>query len=103
MSGRVLILTLWICAGIRAADTDPAVALARILAAKGTITNAQLESVIAASGNARVATLASILQRKGLLNESEIAQLGTAPVSMPVATKPAPVQTADLPVTTHAG
>ena len=79
MSGRVLILTLWICISIRAADTqsDPAVALAQILVANGTITAAQLETVSAASGSARVAALASILQRKGLLTESDIAQLRT--------------------------
>jgi hypothetical protein len=125
MSGRVLILTLWICISIRAADTqsDPAVALAQILVANGTITAAQLETVSAASGSARVAALASILQRKGLLTESDIAQLRTgsanagpsaanrsavaqgavAPKPATPTPAPAPPRTTDIPVTTHDG
>src|SRR5258708_3243391 len=94
MSGRVLFLgaTLSVCTSICAADTpeDPAVALAQILAAKGTITAEELSSVTAASGSARVGALASLLQRKGLLNESEVRQIwaGSAGDGQSAAAKP---------------
>jgi hypothetical protein len=114
---------MWICVSARAADpsADPAIALAQILGAKGIITPAELASVTAASGSARVNALASLLQRKGLLSESEIAKVwngsasdrqsavatSTLPqgavASKPLAPPPAPSasHTVDIPVTTH--
>ena len=67
------------CAAATAADEydDPAVRLARILAEKGSISKIELSMVESAAENARVSALASILQRKGLLNETEVAQVWT--------------------------
>src|SRR5260370_24112644 len=55
----------------------PAVKLARILAEKGSISKVELSIVESAAENARVSALASILQRKGLLNDTEVAQVWT--------------------------
>ena len=112
--GEFLLVAMWVlvCSSSRAADppADPAVALAQILAGKGTITSAELASVTTASGNGRVNALVSILQRKGLLNDSEVTKVwnptaneGQVAAAKPAAAQPAPVpsRTADLPVTTH--
>jgi hypothetical protein len=99
-------MTIWVlvCVSSRAADApaDPAIALAQILAAKGTITGAELASITAASGNAQVNALVSILQHKGLLNDSEVTRV-LSPPSTPVAVQAttASSHATDLPVTTH--
>src|SRR5215472_15774945 len=69
---------------------DPAVALARILAGKGTISAAELSSVEATSAGDRVGALAAILQRKGLLNEAEVARLREPRAPQPVVAAKAP-------------
>src|SRR4051794_10254386 len=68
------------------ADTTeaPAVALARILAAKGAITAAELSSITGAATD-KVGALASILERKGLLTPAEVAQFYPAPPTVAAA------------------
>jgi hypothetical protein len=113
---RFAVAIALICNAVFAADPaeDPAVALARILAAKGTISASELSSVEAASTNDRVAALAAILERKGVLSGAEVAQLrGPAiPVQTVAAVKPPPPppppqtrtsQTPEIPVRTHVG
>jgi len=86
---------------------DQAVTLARILAGKGTISASELSTVEGTSAGDRVAMLAAILQRKGVLSDTEVAQFHVPAAAKPVVTAKAPPatgpQTADLPVTTHAG
>jgi hypothetical protein len=100
---------------MRAADLppDPTVVLAQILGAKGTITAAEVASVGGAAATGRMSILTSILQRKGLLDESDIAQVrnGTRVSTPTIAQAPAPQPaalrsptgasaTVDIPVTT---
>lgn len=117
MSWRMVTVVGYVCAVAWAADgpSDPAVSLAQILVAKGTITAADLATVTAASGSARVSTLASILQRKGVLTDAEIAQVWNGPgasqsaqmaqaAPRPSAAAPAAPNSAaltNLPVITH--
>jgi hypothetical protein len=121
MFGRISISLALMCAAAAAADEydDPAVRLARILAEKGSISKVELSIVESAAENARVGALASILQRKGLLNDTEVAQVWTrrgspsdgavqvVPVSAQAARAPAtpqppqPRRTADIPVTSQ--
>jgi hypothetical protein len=123
MPGRALILTLsiYVSASIRGADLppDPVVTLAQILATKGTITAADVASVTAVSTSTRVRVLASILQGKGLLNESELAEVWSgsasaarspmipptvaearAPQTVVPRLQPTPAATTSIPVTT---
>jgi hypothetical protein len=106
MIGRLLIVCLCIGAAVHAADTpaDSAVELARILAAKGTISAADLAAVTAASAADRVGALVSILQQKGLLTDTEVARFRPNAARPTVASAkpatPAP-QIAELPVTTR--
>jgi len=81
---------------------DSAVALARILASKGTITATDLSTVIAASPAGRINALAAILQNKGLLTTAEVAQLGMAPAAPKPAPRPVVAAAAApaIPVTT---
>jgi hypothetical protein len=121
MFGRFLVSLALMCVTAAAADeyTDPAVALARILAEKGSISKIDLSTVENAAENARVSALASILRRKGLLNDAELAQVWTrrdstpegvvqvVPVSAQAARAPAVPQspqqrrTTDIPVTSQ--
>jgi hypothetical protein len=68
----ILLLTLTVFAA-----EDPAIALARILAGKGTISAGDLATVTAAAD--RVGALASILGAKGLLTDTELANFRPAP------------------------
>jgi len=109
MQARIVAATLLICSSLFAAEPeDPAVALARILAAKGTITAAELSTVESSPAAGRVTALAAMLQRKGLLTRAEGAQFGVtqtppAPQSAAVApsTSTGPAQRTDRPVTTR--
>jgi hypothetical protein len=117
MCSRFVIATLLLSVTLFAADPpdDSAVALARILAAKGTISASELSAVQSAGVSDRVGALAAILQRKGLLSDAEVAQFrGAASPAQPVvaaqavvpAKAPAPsgaAQVADLPVVSRAG
>src|SRR5215471_5946187 len=126
MPGRALILTvsIYVSASIRAADLppDPVVTLAQILATKGIITAADVASVTAASTSRRVSVLTSILQGKGLLNESEWAEVWSesagaarspripptvtparAPQTVVPQPQPTPATTTSIPVTTKEG
>jgi len=88
---RFALSALLLCASVLAADPpaeDPAVALARILAAKGAISTADLSAVTAAAD--RVGALAAILRAKGLLNDAELAQFRPAPPPAPVVNAAAP-------------
>jgi hypothetical protein len=67
---------------------DPAIALARVLAQRGTINSAELSTIESASDGQRVKELAGILQRKGLLSDVEVAQLRTPPGGLPQQTPP---------------
>jgi hypothetical protein len=79
---RVLLSVSLICGSITAADSgdDAAIRLARILAGKGTISAADLTAIEAAPLDRRVAELAAVLEKKGVLNRNDVAQL-----SLPVA------------------
>jgi hypothetical protein len=81
MCSRFLIATLLLSVALFAAESpdDSAVSLARILAAKGTISAAELSAVQSAAVSDRVGALAAILQRKGLLSDVEVAQFRGAP------------------------
>src|SRR5437588_227823 len=80
----------WFLAVSPLAAEDAAVALARVLAGKGTITSAEFAAVESAAANDRTAALAAILQRKGVLSTAEAAQFGPAPsVVASAATAPA--------------
>jgi hypothetical protein len=68
--------------------SDPAITLARILAQRGTITGAELSTIESASDGQRVGALAGILQRKGVLSDTEVAQLRITPTGPPA--QPAP-------------
>src|SRR4051794_29164095 len=66
---------------------DSSVELARILAGKGVINQAELAKIEAASPEARVQALTSILQARGVLTQADVANL--APSQPPQALKPA--------------
>jgi hypothetical protein len=68
-------LVLSIFAGASASAQDPATVLARILAGKGSITEAELARVEGAAPDARVQTLVSLLQGKGLLTSADVAMV----------------------------
>jgi hypothetical protein len=109
MFRKLLLAKLLLCWCLWAADPpeDPAVALAKILAAKGTITASELSSVQASGPGDRVGALAAILQRKGVLSEAELAQFRPAPAapsqSAIAAKAPTTSQTQEHPVTTKGG
>lgn len=62
--------------GMTALCQDNATVLARILAAKGTISTSELAQVESAAPGDRVGVLAALLQQKGLLTASEVASIG---------------------------
>ncbi len=62
---------------------DSAETLARILAEKGTITQAELARVEQSSTADRVTTLASILQQKGILTSNDVARITPRPGAAP--------------------
>lgn len=81
MFQRTACLALVSCA-LLSAQQDGATILARILAGKGTLSNAELERVAQAAPAERVGTLAALLKDKGLLTDADLAQL-SSPVSQP--------------------
>ncbi|MDQ1470192.1 MAG: hypothetical protein QOJ99_1672 [Bryobacterales bacterium] len=84
-----IVLLLFSGAMATAQDTaDPAVALARILAQRGTISGTELSTIESASDGQRVGPLAGILQRKGLLSDAEVAQLRMPPGVLPQQSTP---------------
>ena len=92
-------------------QSDPAIALAQILSAKGTISAAELVQVENADQLSRVETLASILEDKGVLDGGDLAKLSLpsahgAPASTTATTEAsaAPKTSVDIaPVTTKKG
>lgn len=114
MLGRLVFASISVACVQWAADPpeDPAVALARILASKGTISAAEFSAVESAPAAGRVGALAAILQRKGVLTEAELAQFRGAAAPAPAvaavqkppsAPPPPPARTVNVPVTTHVG